>query len=162
MSKIHNFRSSLGGFNRQDVVNYIEYINNRHASEMEQLSNELRNSQDKALLARLEAAEARCRELEAMLENGEAPACKEQELEAYRRAEYAERMAKERADQVYRQANAVLADATVKAEEAAAHIGNVVDEMSAQLRNCQASVDAAKASFREAVDAMYAIRPEEV
>ena len=31
-----NFRSSLHGFNRQDVANYLEYLNNRHAAQVNQ------------------------------------------------------------------------------------------------------------------------------
>ena len=36
-----NFRSSLHGFNRQDVANYLEYLNNRHNTELTQLNTEL-------------------------------------------------------------------------------------------------------------------------
>ena len=32
MAVSKNFRSALGGFNRQDVVRYIEYMNTKHAS----------------------------------------------------------------------------------------------------------------------------------
>lgn len=159
---MHNFRSAFRGFNREDVVHYIEYINNRHSAELEQLQNQLKNVQNQDLLARLEAAEARCKELEALVTGDDAvPNCTKEELEAYRRAEQAERAAKERAQQIRQQANAVLADATVKAEEAAAHIGSLAEEMTAQLQKCQESVDATKATFRDAVNALYAICPEE-
>ena len=36
-----NFRSSLHGFNRQDVANYLEYLNNRHAAQVNQLNTDL-------------------------------------------------------------------------------------------------------------------------
>ena len=36
-----NFRSALRGFNRQDVANYLEYLNNRHNTELTQLNTEL-------------------------------------------------------------------------------------------------------------------------
>ena len=39
MSELKNFRSAFRGFNRQDVVNYIEYINNTHNAQVEQLNN---------------------------------------------------------------------------------------------------------------------------
>lgn len=42
------FRSALNGFNREDVVRYIEYINSVHSAEMNQLKSEmefLRNKQ---------------------------------------------------------------------------------------------------------------------
>ncbi len=159
---LHNFRSAFRGFNREDVVHYIEYMNSRHQAELEQLQNQLKNLKNEDLMARLEAAEARCKELESHLTGEDAvPNCTQQELEAYRRAEQAERSAKERAQQIRQQANAVLADAAVKAEEAAAHIGQLAEEMTIQLQKCQESVDATKATFQDAVSALYAINPEE-
>ena len=35
------FRSALNGFNREDVVRYLEYINAQHAAELNQLRSEL-------------------------------------------------------------------------------------------------------------------------
>lgn len=37
----HQFRSALNGFNREDVVRYIEYLNSVHNAEMNQLRSEL-------------------------------------------------------------------------------------------------------------------------
>lgn len=36
-----NFRSAFNGFNREDVVHYIEYLNSKHAAEITQLNSEL-------------------------------------------------------------------------------------------------------------------------
>lgn len=47
MASTKNFRSALNGFNREDVVHYIEYLNAKHNSELQQLTAEmdlLRNS----------------------------------------------------------------------------------------------------------------------
>ena len=41
MSDIQKFRKAVNGFNRQDVVGYIEYLNNKHRSEINQLQNQL-------------------------------------------------------------------------------------------------------------------------
>jgi len=38
---VQNFRKSIGGFNREDVVQYIEFINNRHNTQVNQLKAEL-------------------------------------------------------------------------------------------------------------------------
>lgn len=170
MSELKNFRSAFRGFNRQDVVNYIEYINNTHNAQMEQLNNQLQAAlaqpSDEELKARLEAAEARIAELEATLAEqdravlSDGASCTEQELEAYRRAERVERMAKERAEQIYAQANGVLADATLKAESASAHIGAIADQVSNQLKEYQDSVLETKATFQEAVATLYAIKPQ--
>ena len=162
MAGIHNFRSALGGFNRSDVVNYIEFINNQHNAQVAQLNTQLQNAQEalaKAqggangeLQAQLDAALARCTELEAALAAKGAPT--DSELEAYRRAERAERMAQERAAQIYAQANAVLADATCKVESAAEGMKVMAQQVSAQ-------VEASQQQLQEAVTAMYAIRPTE-
>ena len=170
MAGIQNFRSAFNGFNRQDVVNYIEFMNNSHNSQIEQLNNQLQVALSKPsngeLQAKLDAAEARIRELEAELETASAQAvpegksCTEEELEAYRRAERAERQANERAKQIYDQANAVLAEATLKAENASAHIGAIADQVTEQLKEYQESIQSTKENFQEAVATLYAIRPE--
>lgn len=166
MSGIQNFRSALNGFNRQDVVNYIEYMNHKHNLQVEQLNTQLQaalaKSGDGELQAQLEAAQACIRELEAKQsgETAEPVSCTEQELEAYRRAERTERQAKERAQQIYAQANAVLAEATVKAEEIAAKVGAAADQAAEQLKAYQQSVEDTKAAFQETAAALYAIRPE--
>ncbi len=36
-----NFRSAFNGFNREDVVHYIEFLNTKHAAELTQLNSEL-------------------------------------------------------------------------------------------------------------------------
>ena len=41
MANFQNFRSAFNGFNREDVVHYIEFINNEHASELNQLNTEM-------------------------------------------------------------------------------------------------------------------------
>lgn len=167
MAGIQNFRSALGGFNREDVVSYIEYLNNQHNAQIAQLNTQLLNAQEalaKAqsvphndeLVAQLEAAQARCAELEAQLAAAgtAAPVQTGDELETYRRAERVERMAQERASQIYAQANAVLADATVKVEAAAEGMKAVADQAAAQLQT-------AEQQLKDAVAAMYAIHPEE-
>lgn len=161
MAVIQNFRSALGGFNRQDVVRYIEYMNNQHKSEIEQLNTQLQTAQEalakaggaanEELFAKLEAAEARCAELEARMEQNP-PA--DTELEAYRRAERAERLARDRANQIYAQANALLAEATLKIEAASDSFGTISSQLAQQLEK-------SKTELQEAVAAMYAIRPTE-
>ena len=170
MSELKNFRSAFRGFNRQDVVNYIEYINNTHNTQVEQLNNQLQAAlarpTDEEMKTKLEDAEARIAELEATLAQqdravlSDGASCTEQELEAYRRAERVERVAKERAEQIYAQANGVLAEATLKAESASAHIGAIADQVSNQLKEYQDSVMETKATFQEAVATLYAIKPQ--
>ena len=168
MATIHHFRTALGGFNRQDVVNYIEYLNNQHNSQIQQLNTQLQTAlsqsspaQVSALQAQLDEANARIAELEEQLVTAQAAIGHEAELETYRRAERAERAAQERSRQIYQQANAVLADTTVQAETAANQIGQIADQVVAQLQQYQAAVLETKGGFQEAVATLYAIRPEE-
>ena len=42
------FRSAFNGFNREDVVRYIEYLNAQHASEINRLNSELAFLRDQA------------------------------------------------------------------------------------------------------------------
>ena len=117
---------------------------------------------------KLDAALARCAQLEEQLANVPAPveapaapaAPTEQELEAYRRAEQAERLAMERAQQIYTQANAILADTTAKAEAAAARIAELAKQANAQLQAYQDAVSCTQSVFQEAVDALGAIKAE--
>ena len=183
------FRSSFNGFNREDVVRYLEYINAKHAAELNQLRSELEFLRSKEVsapaeevcdnselveqqAARIRELFDRCKEQEetiadltARLENVQvteaAPiTCPEQELEAYRRAERAERVARERAEVVYHQANAVLSDATAKVDEAAALIGSMADQLSGQLSQFQSAVTGSKQALHDAATTLYAIRPE--
>ena len=81
------------------------------------------------------------------------------ELEAYRRAERAERIAKERVSQMYAQANGLLADATVKADDAVAQISALTVEVCTQLSALQNALSAGANTIRDTAAAMYAIKP---
>ena len=71
-----NFRSSLHGFNRQDVANYLEYLNNRHAAQVNQLNTDLealrRQAEAPAEDPQRAALETRCQELEQQLAEADA------------------------------------------------------------------------------------------
>lgn len=215
MAEQQTFRSAFNGFNREDVVRYIEYLNAQHAAEINRLNSELeflRHKPDQESPAPqseapsssetdelIEQQAARIRELfdqgkeqeqkiadltaqlsdarvladaainekvrltadldQALQQQITYKSRVEEELEAYRRAERTERMARERAEQMYRQANAVLADATLKVDDAAALIGQMADKVTGQLTELQAAVAGSKQSLRDAAATMYTIRP---
>lgn len=234
-----NFRSSFHGFNREDVVHYLDYLNKKHDEMLRQLSSEADNLRQKLenamqnppedtnalkercdqlekeladaqsekaalegqaselqekltqaqealdrALADLQAAQtenqtlenrlsalqaeldgvqaARCQEQTARKEEGSsAGAFREEELEAYRRAERTERMARERADQVYRQVNGVLADATVKVEEAAGQLADISDRVMSQMDLLRSAVDGSKQALADAAAGLYDLKPTE-
>ena len=160
----HNFRIAVRGFHREDVVNYIQYLNNQHAQQIQQLQS---RPADTGLQEKLDAAQARIAELEAQVallsqQAQQVPAINpEDELEAYRRAERAERVANDRAQQIYTQAHAVLADVTLKAEAASEQFCAISQQIDRQMSEYQKSVDITRQTFQEAVATLYAIRPEE-
>ena len=158
MAASHHFRTAFRGFHREDVVNYIQYLNNQHATQIQQLQAQ---SGDAELQERLAAAEARIAELEAQLANQEPVNCAEEELEAYRRAERTEREANNRAQQIYTQAHAVLADVTLKAEAASEQFCAISAQIDQQMAEYQKSVDTTRRTFQDAVATLYAIHTEE-
>jgi TolA-binding protein len=181
MAEVHNFRSAFHGFNREDVVRYITYINNKHNDQVNQLNSEKRALAEE--LAALRAQEPvedlsevvaqleterdelrdRCAQLEAQLAAASAAkeaVVNEAELEAYRRAERMERAAKERAEQIYQQAVAALADATTQVDGAAIQFQQLSERINSQMAELQAAVEGSKAALVGATATMYAIRPE--
>lgn len=183
MAAIQNFRRSISGFNREDVVQYIDYINKKHATQVNQLKSEIQEQKDELtklrakpdvdpeLESRLEAAEsqrdelqqqvaalqAEVAQLKAQLEKAQQPSSGE--LEAYRRAERAERMAGERVAQLYSQANAVLERATAGIADTAAQVGQITDSVAGQLAQMQEILAQSKQTMQGTADAMMAIRP---
>lgn len=198
-----NFRSAFNGFNREDVVHFIEYLNAKHSAEINQLKAELElmrsraeavpsedqtreleelrqqnqqlNHEVAALNSRLEEAyrqqpcadpelQAQLNQLQqkydALKAEKEVSSNAARELEAYRRAERTERMARERAELVYHQVNGVLADATVKVDEAFAQIGDLSEQVTAQLAQLQEAVTGSRQALADASATLYSIRPE--
>ena len=174
MAAFQNFRGAVGGFNREDVVRYIEYINNKHSSQINQLNTEMQALQEELaqlrgktdLSAQLEEANARIAQLErerdALAAQVEQMADRPQtdsELEAYRRAERAERIAADRVAQLYQQANGALADATAKADDTATQVGQLTDDLMVRLQQLQGVLSSGGNAMRDAAAALFAIRP---
>ena len=177
-----NFRTAFNGFRREDVVRYLEYINTKHndlvnqlTSEAEYLRSRLESAEPaqnetiaaleaerEALKAQLEEMTARCAELEAKVaQQPETTHSTADELEAYRRAERTERLAKERAELVFHQINGVLAEATAKVDGVASEVGGMADQVMSQLTQLQVAVGNSKKALKDAAATMYAIRPNE-
>ena len=183
MAATHNFRSALSGFNREDVVHYIEYLNTKHNSALNQLKSENQNLTDElnalrekpdlteecaqlqeensTLKAQLDEMAAQVADLTAQLEQAQQVVpLADSELEAYRRAEKAERTAKERARQIYCQATGALADATTQVDEAAEQFKLLSQRITTHLADMQATVDRSKNALLGAAATMYTIAPE--
>lgn len=191
-----NFRSSLHGFNRQDVANYLEYLNNRHAAQVNQLNTDLealrRQAEAPAEDPQRTALEARCRELEQQLEaarkeRAEALAQREaaeqkleaarqdreeallrscgekleanRELEAYRRAERTERMARERAEQVYSETGTVLTQASNRIEAALRQMTGISQQVTGQLDTLQTAIASSRLALQDAAQTIDKLKP---
>ena len=191
-----NFRSSLHGFNRQDVASYLEYLNNRHAAQVNQLNTDLEALRRQAAAPvedpQRAALEARCRELEQQLsiarqERDEALAQREaaeqklasarqdreeallrscgekledtRELEAYRRAERTERIARERAEQVYSETGAVLTQASNRIEAALRQMTGISQQVTGQLDTLQTAIASSRLALQDAAQTIDKLKP---
>lgn len=185
MAQTHNFRSALNGFNREDVVHYIEYINSKNINRVNQLKSEIQSLKDEVaalkqqpapavdesekdeLIRQRDEALAQVAQLQAQLAAREeqpatapAPSLPSAELEAYRRAERMERAAKERSEQMYRQAAAILSDATTQVDSTAEQFRIIADRVAGEIGQLQAAVEDSKRALQDAAATMYTIRPE--
>ena len=184
MDAPQSFRSAFNGFNRQDVVHYLEYINTKHQTQVNELTAEaddlrrqLEDLQAKTTqVAELEAQLAAMTEerdaLHTQLEQMQAAEVVQEprpemdggsqvadELDSYRRAQQVERSDRERAELVYHQANGVLNEAIAKVDTATAEITAKTDEAMSQLTQLQMAVSTSKQALQDAASLMNTIRP---
>ncbi|MGM9550025.1 MAG: hypothetical protein ACI3V5_09305 [Faecousia sp.] len=185
MAASQNFRSAFNGFNREDVVRYLEYINTKHQNQINELTAEADNlrkrlenlqnvtardaERDAELEAQLAAVTEERDALRAQVEQMQspAPAAEPQpeeapaagELDAYRRAERIERNARERSELIYHQASGVLSEAITKVDAATGEITSKADEAMSQLTQLQMAVSASKQALQDAASLMNTIRP---
>lgn len=170
-----NFRSAFHGFNREDVVRYIEFINSKHSATVNQLRADLTAAREECDSLRTEPdLRAKCDQQEEIIADLRAQVLalteqleilsarrNEEELEIYRRAERMERQAKEHSEMIYETANGALADATAKVDEAYGQISGVADQVAAQLAMLQTAVTTSKQALADATQTLYSIRPTE-
>lgn len=180
MAASMNFRSAFNGFNREDVVHFIDYLKARHNAEINQLNAELDiarnggNVPEQAFVQSRELAEAlstieqlksQVAELQKRydaLHAEKVPTIQystNQELEVYRRAERTERVAKERAEKVYQRVNNALSEATVKVDEAFASLDELTDRVNEQLAQLQDAFTGSRQALTEAASTLTTIRP---
>lgn len=163
------FRTALHGFNRTDVVQYIQKMNGVHEKELRTLREE--NEQLARGAEALKAELAALREKAAALEekNAQAPAQpaaapqpqEDSELAAYRRAEQVERKARERAEATTRLLKDVFAKANDRLCAGRAEFDEMVDTFDANfdrlrqlLAEAKSVFDASSEELREAGDAL--------
>ena len=151
MSTPQSFRSALNGFNREDVVHYLEYLNTKHSNQVNQLTaeNETLRQQVEALpdaeSQRLLVAslEEKCAELTRQLEQSRSRCAElEQQLEQFRCAvpeqpapvqEPALSPSASEELEAYRRAERIEREAKERAELVYFQANNVLTEASARV-----------------------------
>ena len=103
------------------------------------------------------ALQERCAALE---QNAPAAITAEEELEIYRRAERTERMARERADMIYRQTNGILKEVSLRVNDMTGQIIPSAEQLLSQLNHLQAAVSSTKQSLQDASVILSTLRPD--
>ena len=161
-----NFRTSIGGFHRGDVVNFIEETSIAHEKTVRKLKEDSSKLQQQlaAALAERDALAAQLEQAQLALEIQDAPeeegggsgeevqssqpvSCEasrtaeldELELAAYRRAEAAERSAQQRANRLFRQVNHLVQDAAGKFAASSAGFSELGGQLQDSLQQLEAS-----------------------
>lgn len=181
-----SFRSSLHGFNRMDVVQFIQKTTTEHELELRRLAEERTRQQEEldrqkeALAAREEESERQKQELEqlraelaelreqnAALKQAQKPAEQpvtaapkqrydEMELTAYRRAEQTERMARERAAASAVRMRSAFEQAEEKLKARRQDITGLSDRFHADYDRLKQALDGVQDVFRESTERLHA------
>ena len=182
MSAPQKFRSAFNGFNREDVVSYLEYLNNKHAAQINQLTAEAETLRSRLETAQpcedqseqIAALEQERDELRSQLElqarfdalEQQPPAAPaitpDTELEIYRRAERTERLARERAELIYKQANGILTEVTVRVNDMSAQVMPAADQILGQLQQLQDTVSTSRNALQDAVVILNTLRSDNI
>ena len=167
----YTFRTALQGFNRTDVVNFIASTTAAHEAALHQLQMENSRLEQQLLdanhyieelhqtIANLQAEPAPVEEPALALPPLEDPLpavapvmsndFEEMELAAYRRAEQAERKAKERASELYRQIDEVIAKTNDKLELDDKALSRLTADLSANISALQQTMAKIRATMDE-------------
>lgn len=180
MASTQNFRASFNGFNRDDVVNYISYMTAKHENQINELrtqAQELRQELERCqvpraqddqleqLRAELEQTKAQLAEKEQQLQQllsspqEETGSTREQELEAYRRAESSERRAMERVNQMFDQANGVLGELVSQLQGNTQEVNALAERLRADLEALEHAALNTGKLLDDATAMMAAIQP---
>ena len=181
---VQNFRTAFHGFNREDVVRFLETATARHTAEVIQLRDEIARlegdlsllrmrSGDGASQEELEALQAENARLKAQVEELETqltePAAtpirdetnwKDEELAAYRRAETVERQARNRAAQMYHRVNGLIADLAARMDGSKAEMTAAAEALGQALDQLQLALDGGQSILTEGTATLRALELE--
>ena len=153
MAAPQNFRSAFNGFNREDVVHYLEYINTKHNNQISQLTAENQQLRTAAqasvedqselvasLQAQLEEEKNRCAELTQQLEALQARCAElETQTETVVPVETISPLASEELE-AYRRAERIEREAKERAELVYFQANGVLSEATAKVDDISADI----------------------
>ncbi|MDD3165494.1 MAG: hypothetical protein PHS97_06515 [Oscillospiraceae bacterium] len=178
--ELPKFRSSLNGFNRDDVVGYIELLSKKNTTAVKSLQDE-----NHALQAQVEQFRSALQSAQTLIEElsdepeapvpcealpaSESPAAAEvpapqedcaaprdnaaqDELAAYRRAEAAERSARSRANAVTRKIDSVLTEALSRFASTGSEADALCEDLNASISRLQDALAEIRVIYEEASD----------
>ena len=151
-----SFRSSLHGFNRMDVVQFIQKTTSEHELELRRLAEE-RTRQQEELEQQKNAAPRQAQEpAEQPAAAVQKPRYDEMELTAYRRAEQTERMARERAAASAVRMRSAFEQAEEKLKARRQDITGLSDRFHADYDRLKQALDGVQDVFRESTERLHA------
>ena len=155
MGELPHFRTAVGGFHKSDVAAYIAAIAKEHQSQLQEKDKEIQQLQQQLdhVLEQLHTAAAEAVSEPAAPEPQEVSSedsLDRMELEAYRRAEAAERIAAQRAKKLYEALGDICTDARTQLENADSAARNSITAMELQLQTLEDSCDALTAALTSA------------
>ncbi len=156
MGELPHFRTAVGGFHKSDVSEYIAKVAKEHQSQLQEKDKEIQQ-----LRQQLDEVRDQLNRQTTAPEPEEAPAAEAPaeaqeetldrlELEAYRRAEAAERIASQRAKKLYEALGDICNDARTQLENADSAARNSITAMELQLQTLEDSHDALTAALSSA------------
>lgn len=184
---VQNFRAAFHGFNREDVVRFLETTTARHTDEVNQLKDDVKRLEEElaAVREKQQAPEITREELEALrMENAQLKAqveeleaqlteppkdnpvdmpedgWKDAELAAYRRAETVERQARNRATQMYNRVNGLIADLAARMDGSKEEMRVAAEALGQSLDQLQNALDGGQAVLTEGAGTLRALRLE--
>ena len=170
-SSSYVFRTSIGGFHKQDVSEYIETTAAAHQAQVSELQkqidhleqenqllqSELETMQEQAIVSEAQSPQVVPEFTEAPLAESSAASLQEQELAAYRRAEAAERLACQLARKLYEEMQDICGRSTRAASDSSDAAQSAVRNIETQLETIRNSVDQMQSAIRSSAEELEAI-----
>lgn len=174
-NNLPKFRTAVGGFNRMDVVSYIESLSLQNQQTLKKLQEE--NSDLRRQIAQYEAASAPSELEEAAAEpetvelevpeaeaiahaEPETASLKEQELAAYRRAEAAERTARTRASQLNQSVDEIFSEALSRFDNSGSEANALCEDLLSSYSRLQEALADIRVIYDETVSQLQALQAQ--